>query len=239
MLAPLLRTPLHPQWLVYRHEPDWFRRIGAVATGRVLDIGCGHKRIYRSLPQTCEYLSLDYPLTGEGRYGSRPDVFCDAAVLPLADGAVDTVLLLDVLEHVADAGRALNEARRVLRGGGHLIISVPFLYPLHDAPQDFRRWTRFGLEREAQQGGFTIVELNAYGKSMELAALVTNLAFSSLCLRLLERCNPLALLLLPLLVLTVPLLNILGLVLSRLDPQDEMAACGYRAIFIKTPGEPD
>lgn len=232
-LLPLQRTPLHPQWLVFRSEPDWFRRIGARARGRVVDVGCGRQRVRAFLSPDCDYLSTDHPGIGVEWYGSRPRVFCDAAALPFADATVDTVLLLDVLEHVGRAPQALAEVARVLRPGGELVISVPFLYPIHDAPQDFRRWTRHGLEREAAERGLAVTELAAYGTGPELAALLANLALSRLALRLAERHNPLALLLLPLAALAIPLVNLMGRLLRLLDSRDEMAACGYRGVFVK------
>jgi len=49
----------------------------------------------------------------------------DAAALPASDGTVDAVTLLEVLEHLGDPGAAVAEARRVLRSGGTVIVSVP------------------------------------------------------------------------------------------------------------------
>jgi len=54
-----------------------------------------------------------------------PVVRADAAALPFATAAVDAVIMLDVVEHVADAHAVLAEARRVLRDGGSLVMSVP------------------------------------------------------------------------------------------------------------------
>jgi SAM-dependent methyltransferase len=55
----------------------------------------------------------------------------DAADLPVPDGCADAVLLLDVLEHLADPRRAVAEAHRALRPGGVLVLSVPHRGPLH------------------------------------------------------------------------------------------------------------
>jgi len=49
----------------------------------------------------------------------------DAAALPFGDGAVDAVVMLDVLEHVAEPSAVLAEVHRVLRPGGVLVLSVP------------------------------------------------------------------------------------------------------------------
>jgi SAM-dependent methyltransferase len=54
----------------------------------------------------------------------------DATDLPVADGCVDAVLMLDVIEHIADPSRVLAELNRVLRPGGLVVISVPHAGPL-------------------------------------------------------------------------------------------------------------
>ena len=75
-----------------------------------------------------------------------PDVVMDAQdMADFQDGRFDVVLLLEVLEHVADPARAISEIRRVLRPGGTLIGSTPFILGIHDHLHDYYRFTRFGL----------------------------------------------------------------------------------------------
>jgi SAM-dependent methyltransferase len=76
---------------------------------------------------------------------------------------VDGVLATEVLEHCADPEQVIREARRVLKPGGLFFFTVPFLWPLHDVPDDEYRYTPFSLERHLRQGGFTDIRLQALG----------------------------------------------------------------------------
>jgi SAM-dependent methyltransferase len=78
-------------------------------------------------------------------YYSHNHVQADAHCLPFSDGAFNTVLCTEVLEHLHTPSLALKEMRRVLAPGGKLILTTPFAYPIHDAPGDYYRYTRFGL----------------------------------------------------------------------------------------------
>lgn len=76
-----------------------------------------------------------------------PDLVDDITASSLASETFDAVLLCEVLEHVEAPGAAISEIHRLLRPGGMLIASAPFLYPIHDRPADYYRFTRYGLER--------------------------------------------------------------------------------------------
>jgi len=79
---------------------------------------------------------------------ARPgvDVVGDAHALPFVDGEFEVILCTEVLEHLHDPARAISEMHRVLAPGGLFILTTRFLYPIHDAPGDFFRFTRYGLQ---------------------------------------------------------------------------------------------
>lgn len=75
----------------------------------------------------------------------NPDVVDDITQSSFPDAYFDTVVVVEVLEHVADPRRAAAEIHRLLKPGGSLVLSTPFIFPLHDRPYDFFRYTRYGL----------------------------------------------------------------------------------------------
>lgn len=171
----LVHTPLHPQWLLGgRAVSSGIAHI----SGRVLDIGAADRWIESRLPPSAEYLALDYPSTGRGLYGSRPDVFADGACLPFVDESLDGVLCLEVLEHVPEPESVLQEIARVLKPGGRAWITMPFLYPLHDAPFDFQRFTEYGLRRSMQRAGLGVTSLRKSGHAIRTAGLLACLAIA-------------------------------------------------------------
>jgi SAM-dependent methyltransferase len=203
------------------------------ARGRVLDIGCGDRWLSADIGARAEYVGLDYPLTMAQGYASAPEVFGDACRLPFGDACADLVLLLDVLEHLKTPEVALLEATRVLKPGGRLVLQVPFLYPLHEAPNDYRRWTQYGLRLLLASHGLTLSEETVQGHPLESAAALMAIALAKAGLDTLTR-RPVALPLLPLLVLLIPCVNLNGWLLARLLPTDPFMPLGYRRVAMKT-----
>jgi SAM-dependent methyltransferase len=122
-------------------------------SSRVLDFGCGGSP-YRPFFEPCTYHRAD--LAGadalDFQYGAD-------SRLPAAASDYDCVLSSQVLEHVYSPSSYLSECYRVLRPGGRLILSTHGLFEDHSCPDDYWRWTAFGLRRLVEEAGFTIEKM--------------------------------------------------------------------------------
>lgn len=80
------------------------------------------------------------------REGPGVDVVASVYELPFEDNTFETVLCMVVMEHLEYPPQAIAEMKRVLKPGGRIIVSVPFLFPIHDSPGDYWRFTKYGLQ---------------------------------------------------------------------------------------------
>jgi SAM-dependent methyltransferase len=123
-------------------------------TGRLLDVGCG-RRPYEALFAVSEYIGLELD-TVENRTRGHADVFYDGERLPFPNDSFDSVLCNQVLEHVFRPDPFLSEIRRVLKRGGSLLMTVPFVWDEHEQPHDYARYSSFGLKHLLEKNGFQI-----------------------------------------------------------------------------------
>ncbi len=143
------------------------RRIERLAAGEALDVGAGRSPFAGRLERQCARVTT---LDVEDRSG-RVDLIADVQRMPELEGqSFDTVLCTQVLEHVPRPWRALGEMRRVLRPGGRLILTVPHLSPLHEAPHDYFRYTRHGLANLCREVGLEVEEIEAVGGLLSFLA---------------------------------------------------------------------
>lgn len=158
------RTPFNPYWTERRHLWAGAERLASSASGVLLDIG-GAERPYGELflPRVTRYVGLEYPPMVDNLvpevWEVLPsvrhvvDVWGDGNALPFATGCADCVLLSEVLEHVPRPENLLREAARVLRPGGRVLLTVPFMAPLHQLPYDYYRFTHEGLRKMLAAAG--------------------------------------------------------------------------------------
>jgi SAM-dependent methyltransferase len=134
-----------------------------------LDLGCGRAPLLGYYSEFVEKATL---VDWENSLHKNPllDLVADLnEPLQLDDETFDTVILSDVLEHIAEPQNLLSEISRTLKSnGGVLLLNVPFFYPIHEEPFDFHRYTRFSLERMCAAAGLTVVEISPIGGLPEI-----------------------------------------------------------------------
>lgn len=132
--------------------------------GRILDAGAG-RGVYRQFLQKKAdiYVGMDI----SHRHGLS--VLGDVQRLPFSDCSFDIVFCSQVLEHVPEPWQALAEFRRVLKEGGHLILTVPHISWLHNEPHDYYRYTPHGLAHLLIREGFRSHEIAPAGGIFSLA----------------------------------------------------------------------
>lgn len=142
---------------------DAVREFGARLDGRMLDVGCGTQQ-YRRFVKCRRYYGVEWNLT------KRPPVVGDVTQIPFGDGAFDSALCTEVLEHVPEPGRCLDEIRRVVKPGGTVFFTVPMTMYTHSEPHDFYRYTEYGLRYLLEKHGFEIVTLRRLGGVISVTA---------------------------------------------------------------------
>ena len=185
--------------------------------GKLLDFGCGNKP-YESLFNVTEYVGLDIVESGYPDEKSA-EVFYDGKKIPFNDNTFDSVLASEVFEHIFNPDEALLELNRVLKKGGNILITVPFVWFEHEIPYDFARYTSFGIEHLLRKNGFQIVKTEKTTNYLEsliqlFIAYIFNIVFpKNIYIQYLLH-----------LLITFPL-SILLLFLSKLFPSSDKLYC--------------
>jgi hypothetical protein len=150
------------------------RLAASAAPGPLLDVGCAEQP-FRPLVESSgrRYVGMDVV---QNRACSV-DIVTTLEDAPAPAAAYPLILCTEVLEHVADIDAAFAGLRRLATTGGLVAITVPFIFPLHMEPYDFRRLTLHGVARLADAHRFAIVEHARLGSATDvLATLVADLS---------------------------------------------------------------
>jgi SAM-dependent methyltransferase len=161
--SPALRAFVRESPLDRRHILEEVAAAAAALPpgARVLDAGAGDAP-YRELFTHCDYVTTDWAASLHP--GARQaDVIAPIDALPLPDAGFDAVLCTQVLEHVRVPAAALRELRRVVRPGGRVWLTVPFVGELHEEPFDFFRYTPYGLRALGEEAGLEVLEVVPLG----------------------------------------------------------------------------
>ena len=129
-------------------------------SGKILDIGGGRNSSYISIFKDVEYISVNIDKK------ILPDILVkENQKFPLKDNYFDTCLLFNILEHIYDWEFIFSEIKRLLVKDGKIYIIIPFLYPIHGSPNDFKRVTGSYLEKFLKINKFNDIQVFpiAYG----------------------------------------------------------------------------
>jgi len=143
------------------------------AGGRILDAGAGMQP-YRSDCTHLEYVAHDFAMydgKGDGRGGQIKhwhnnglDMVSDITAIPAPDASFDAILCTEVLEHVPHPIDALRELARLLKPGGKLIVTAPFVSNTHFSPYHFcTGFNRYFYEKHLSEMGLTVTTISANG----------------------------------------------------------------------------
>lgn len=126
--------------------------------GRVLDVGAGAKRY-----EYHDHLKQEGETEIKFIDGRIQQIDFEKDALPFPDASIDTVICLNVLEHIFNHRFLLAEMRRVAAPGAQLIGFVPFLVRVHPDPHDYFRYTGDALQRLLEESDFKDIEINTVG----------------------------------------------------------------------------
>lgn len=160
-------------WLIYDIGDRFLLKNAKYYKGVLYDLGAGEspfKDFFLKYAQ--QYVAVDWA----GSYhDTQADIVADLnKPLPIESEVADTVVSLSVMEHLREPQMMLNEAYRILKPGGTIILQVPFMWKVHEAPYDFFRFTPYGLEFSFERANFVDIHIDAQAGFFTTLALKMN-----------------------------------------------------------------
>jgi len=133
---------------------------------KILDVGCGFKPWLEMFDKKkVEYIGVDF-----NKSISLVDFVASSDKLPFADGEFDALIYSEVLEHVSDLQKTLNEMRRVAKNNALVFISSPFVFPEHGIPYDFQRLTQYFYRKTFENDEIILIKESNSSFSTMLAS---------------------------------------------------------------------
>ncbi len=129
---------------------------------RVLDAGAGECRYSRFFGAE-RYVAVDLGVGDAAWNYGRLDAIADLTALPFRPDAFDACINLVTLEHVREPACALAEMARTLKPGAPLLLVVPQDWEVHQAPHDYFRYTRYGIDYLLERAGFRVATIEPVG----------------------------------------------------------------------------
>lgn len=135
----------------------YLKRYSYYFSGVVLDIGGSRRRgTFKPIKDTRWIYGDINPI--------ESDIYLDVQNMKeIKDGIINTIKATELFEHVEDPSKGISECYRVLNKGEYMILSMPFLFPVHGDPCDYQRWTKTKLNKELKKAGFKEIMIKKMG----------------------------------------------------------------------------
>ncbi len=212
----IIRRGLHNAIIQNRHY----------LSGALLDFGCGRKPYQKHL-STQKYIGIDLLISAHDHSDEQIDVYYDGCSLPFQNCSFDSVFSSEVFEHVFDIDSTLDELHRILKPSGFMLVTAPFGWEEHEEPNDFARYTSYGLRHILKKHGFEIIVFHKANNYIETLFQMWN---AYIWRHVFPQIGLIKLLLSPFFIFPVTLL---GIACSRIFPQSKTLYCSNVAIVRK------
>ena len=145
-------------WLIYDISDKWLESYSKYYKGTLVDLGCGeapHKNYF--LQYVNKYIGVDWTNT---LHNSKADIISDLnKKIEIENDFADTIISLSVMEHLCEPQIFLNESYRILKKDGTIILGVPWMWWIHEAPHDYFRYTPYGLKYMFEKAGYKDIQV--------------------------------------------------------------------------------
>lgn len=152
----------HPLYFIRKGLLNGIKKYSAELGGLLMDFGSGSKP-YKSLFSAEKYIGVDYSSEGHPHDDEAIDVFYDGKTIPFPDNYFDSVFSSEVFEHVFNLEAIIPEIARVMKPGGKILITCPFVWNEHEVPVDYARYTQFALKHLLEKNGFNLTVVDKSG----------------------------------------------------------------------------
>ncbi|MBN1250937.1 MAG: class I SAM-dependent methyltransferase [Bacteroidales bacterium] len=160
---------LNPFFIIRNSLYKSIKKNASRLNGKMLDFGCGSKPYKNLFINIAEYIGLDVENEGHSHKNEDVDIFYNGKNIPFENEYFDSLFSSEVLEHIFDIDESLNEIYRVLKKDALALFTVPFAWNEHEIPNDFGRYTSFGIKHIFEKHNFEIIE---YNKTSHFAAVI-------------------------------------------------------------------
>jgi|SRR3989344_204830 len=130
---------------------------GLAPSSKILDAGAGPCP-YKTFFSHCAYEATDFVDPH-----NILDFTCSLDKIPKRSNSYDAILCTEVLEHVEEPQKVMNELRRILKKSGKLFITVPQGWMLHQEPYNYFYYTKYGLASLLNKSGFRKFKIKPMG----------------------------------------------------------------------------